>query len=126
MDCCNQGADVVKAKGYPHCNYITLNSPLLKNIDEHGLIFGAVKNLGDLLKHNIPVNEKKSIVKWGFFAPSPSGINQIQQLVENKKVTTNHLFFTAKIIGNNTLLIHFTDYPSCARSVSFCRITKSI
>ncbi|XP_001600089.1 reticulon-4-interacting protein 1 homolog, mitochondrial [Nasonia vitripennis] len=86
LDCCNQGAVLVKSKGYPHCNYITLNSPLLKNVDEHGLIFGAVKNLGDLLKHNIPVNEKKSLVKWGFFAPSPSGITHIQELVEHKKI----------------------------------------
>ena len=89
MDCCNQGPDVVQSKGYPHCNYITLNSPLLKNIDEHGLICGSMKNFADLLKYNLPINEKKSLVKWGFFAPSPTGINMIQELVERKQVKLN-------------------------------------
>ncbi|KAL7298842.1 hypothetical protein TKK_0008581 [Trichogramma kaykai] len=86
LDCANVGPEVVKSKKYPHHNYITLNSPLLKNIDEHGLVLGAVKNIGDLLKQNIPSDEIKSFVKWGFFAPSPTGIKTIQEFVESSKI----------------------------------------
>ncbi|KAJ8673591.1 hypothetical protein QAD02_004853 [Eretmocerus hayati] len=86
LDCCNQGPDAVKSKGYPHCTYITLNSPLLRNVDENGLILGTIKNFGDLIKHNIPTNDKLSLVKWGFFAPSPTGIETIQDLVERKQI----------------------------------------
>lgn len=78
---------MIRTKGYPHSNYVTLNSPLLKNFDEHGLIFGSVKNLGDLLIHNVnSISNRQSLVKWGFFVPSPVGISTIQKLVENKQV----------------------------------------
>lgn len=86
LDCCNQGPDEIKKKGYLHSTYITLNSPLLKNIDEHGLICGSVKNIGDLLKYNIPIKDNKSFVKWGFFAPSSTGIKMIQKLVESNAI----------------------------------------
>lgn len=86
LDCANQGPEHVRIKGYPHDTYITLNSPLLKNVDHHGLIMGMVRNFGDLLKFNIPKAENKSCVKWGFFMPSRIGINFLQKLVENEEV----------------------------------------
>jgi len=73
-------------KGYPHDTYIALNSPMLKNFDHHGLVMGMAKNLGDLLKFNIPKAENKSCVKWGFFIPSRTGIDVLQNLVENEEV----------------------------------------
>ncbi|XP_011166443.2 reticulon-4-interacting protein 1, mitochondrial [Solenopsis invicta] len=86
LDCANQGPEHVRIKGYPHDTYITLNSPLLKNVDHHGLIMGMVRNFGDLLKFNIPKAENKSCVKWGFFMPSRIGINFLQKLVENEEI----------------------------------------
>lgn len=86
LDCCNQGPDEIQRKGYSHSTYITLNSPMLRNIDQHGLIGGAVKNIGDLFKYNIPVKDNKSCVKWGFFAPSTTGIKMIQELVETNSI----------------------------------------
>ncbi|XP_043277624.1 reticulon-4-interacting protein 1, mitochondrial [Venturia canescens] len=86
LDCCQQGPDTIKEKGYPHKTYITLNSPLLKNVDQHGLIGGTVKNIGDLVKYNIPSRENKSSVRWGFFTPSRAGINMIQELVESGQI----------------------------------------
>lgn len=73
-------------KGYPHSTYIALNSPLLKNTDQHGLVVGMAKNVQDFLKFNIPRQENKSCVKWGFFIPSQTGIKVLQKLVENKEV----------------------------------------
>lgn len=89
LDCANQGPEYVKMKGYPHNTYIALNSPLLKNIDQHGLVVGMIKNVENLLKLNIPGTENKSNVKWGFFIPSQIGINVLQNFVENKKACIN-------------------------------------
>lgn len=86
LDCANQGPEHVRMKGYPHSTYIGLNSPLLKNTDQHGLVIGMAKNVQDFFKFNIPKAENTSCVKWGFFIPSQSGINVLQKLVENKKI----------------------------------------
>ncbi|XP_018352213.1 PREDICTED: reticulon-4-interacting protein 1, mitochondrial [Trachymyrmex septentrionalis] len=86
LDCAKLGPEYVRMKGYPHDNYIALNSPMLNNFDHHGLILGMAKNLGDLLKFNIPKAENKSWVKWGFFIPSQTGIDVLQKLVENEEI----------------------------------------
>ncbi|KZC06101.1 Reticulon-4-interacting protein 1, mitochondrial [Dufourea novaeangliae] len=86
LDCANHGPYKIRSKGYPHCTYITLNSPLLKNIDRHGLIAGTVKNIGELMKYNIPSVENKSFVKWGFFTPSQVGIKALQEFIESGKI----------------------------------------
>ncbi|KMQ96511.1 reticulon-4-interacting protein mitochondrial-like protein [Lasius niger] len=86
LDCANRGPEHVRMKGYPHSTYIALNSPLLKNTDQHGLVVGMAKNVQDFLKFNIPTVENKSCVKWGFFIPSQTGINVLQKLVENKEI----------------------------------------
>lgn len=92
MDCANQGPDQIRLKGYPHCTYITLNSPLLRNTDQHGLIVGTVKNVGALMKHNISIIENKSTVKWGFFTPSETGIKTLKEFVESGKVVSVFLY----------------------------------
>jgi len=86
LDCANQGPEHVRKKGYPHDTYIALNSPMLKNFDNHGLVMGMAQNLSDLLRFNIPKAENKSSVKWGFFIPSQTGINVLQKLVENEEI----------------------------------------
>ncbi|XP_029052878.1 reticulon-4-interacting protein 1 homolog, mitochondrial-like [Osmia bicornis bicornis] len=86
LDCANQGAYHVRSKGYPHSSYITLNSPLLKNIDQHGLITGTMKNISELVRYNIPISESKASVKWGFFTPSQTGIKVLEEFVENGKI----------------------------------------
>lgn len=87
LDCANQGPNHIRSKGYPHSSYITLNSPLLKNIDQHGLITGTMKNISELVKYNIPISESKACVKWGFFTPSQTGIKVLEEFVENGKVS---------------------------------------
>lgn len=86
LDCANQGPEYVKMKAYPHNTYITLNSPLLKNVDQHGLVIGMIKNVENLLKFNVPRAENKSCVKWGFFIPSRTGLNVLQNFVQDEKI----------------------------------------
>jgi len=76
----------IRKKRYPHNTYVGLNSPILKNIDQHGIIIGMIKNLGDLWRFNVPKTENESWVKWGFFIPSPTGISILEKLVKSGKV----------------------------------------
>jgi len=85
LDCANQGPEYVRLEGYPHKTYIGLNSPILKNIDEYGLIVGMIKNLGELLRFNMP-KTNENWVKWGFFVPSQTGMHVLGELVKNGKV----------------------------------------
>lgn len=72
---------------------------MLQNVDQHGLIIGMTKNLGDLIKFNIPSTKNQSCVKWGFFAPSEMGIDVLQKLVETGKVYIDGIqSFTLPII----------------------------
>lgn len=64
---------------------------MLKNVDQFGLIGGAVKNIGDILRYNVPIPTNKSWVKWGFFIPSQIGIEMLQKLVETEKVLNENI-----------------------------------
>ncbi|EFN76030.1 Reticulon-4-interacting protein 1 [Harpegnathos saltator] len=86
LDCAKQGPEYVREKGYLYNTYITLNSPMLKNFDQHGLILGALQNLGDIARFNIPIAQNKGCVKWGYFMPNQTGINFLQELVESGKI----------------------------------------
>lgn len=118
LDCANQGPEYVRMKGYPHDTYIALNSPLLKNFDHHGLVMGMVQNLGDLLKFNVPKVENKSCVKWGFFIPSQTGINVLQDLVEDEKVCSEIpetcVYFTKdSVIFNSVVCRSYLLFSRC-------------
>lgn len=67
---------------------ITLRSPLLNNIDTYGLLCGSVKSVIDLAVPNLTsgVFKKGSLIKWGFFMPLATGINEIAELVNQNKV----------------------------------------
>lgn len=45
-----------------------------------------MKNIGELVKYNIPIIESKGTVKWGFFIPSPTGLKVLEKFVKNEKV----------------------------------------
>ncbi|XP_066583860.1 reticulon-4-interacting protein 1, mitochondrial-like [Prorops nasuta] len=87
LDCCKQGVDDVKRRGYEHNIFITLNSPLLKNVDEHGLFGGSLQNINSIVRQNLPHVSNQGSVRWAFFAPSKRGMALIQDLVLNKKLT---------------------------------------
>lgn len=59
--------------------YITLQSPLLHNVDQYGMIGGALKNIVDLAVPNIRSNivSASSTIRWGFFIPIPEALREI-------------------------------------------------
>ncbi|KAH8324159.1 hypothetical protein KR074_000930 [Drosophila pseudoananassae] len=87
LDCAGQGAQKASELKYDYRQYITFSSPMLANIDQQGLVFGAIKNLGDLVQTNFKsFSQRGGLVKWGFFSPAPHGIEFLKKLVESRKL----------------------------------------
>lgn len=88
LDCAGKGSNFAGELPWTFKNYITFKSPLLKNIDDHGLLSGGLKNVKDLLTYQTPAS---GLVKWGYFVPAPNGIEFLKKLCEAKKVIFNYL-----------------------------------
>ena len=99
MDAAGLGADA--GLKYADClkdwnlsKFITLRSPMLRNVDEYGVVGGMVKNTVDLLVTNVKtgLTSKSSTIRWGFFLPSSDAIKEITTFVEEGKVSALNLF----------------------------------
>ncbi|XP_049808692.1 reticulon-4-interacting protein 1 homolog, mitochondrial [Schistocerca nitens] len=93
LDAAGLGADA--GPGYADClknlslsKYITLRSPLLKNVDEFGIVGGMLKNIAELVAPNVRtgLSNPTSSVRWGFFIPSTDAITEIGTLVGTGKI----------------------------------------
>lgn len=80
MDCAKVGYQNIPST-WKYDTFITLNSPLLLNTDNYGLIPGLVQSANDLLSANLSRYQNGSCVKWGFFIPSSSGFGFINKLI---------------------------------------------
>lgn len=116
MDCAGIGQDNISEylealKNYKFSKYITLKSPMIKNFDEYGLLFGAVRNVADLASVNLisGILPKTSSVRWGFFIPLESALIEINEKVTKKQVSfsksANTHYVLAKINPLSTDLI---------------------
>jgi hypothetical protein len=94
LDAAGLGADV--GPNYADClkdwnlsKFITLRSPMLRNVDEYGMVVGMMKNTVDLVATNVKMGltNQCSTVRWGFFLPSSNAIKEITALVEQGKVS---------------------------------------
>lgn len=86
LDCAGQGAEYANALGWKFGNYVTFKSPLLKNLDDKGLIFGGLESARALISSNIPALSNGGAIKWGYFLPLPNGIQYLKELVEKEKL----------------------------------------
>ncbi|XP_057662001.1 reticulon-4-interacting protein 1, mitochondrial [Diorhabda carinulata] len=73
-------------KGWKFDTYISLNSPLLKNTDQYGLLPGLAYSLSDVLESNLKRFKDGSSIVWGFFVPSRNGFEFINELITDKKI----------------------------------------
>ncbi|XP_044751143.1 reticulon-4-interacting protein 1 homolog, mitochondrial-like [Coccinella septempunctata] len=85
LDCAKFGIDRVPNE-WKFGQYITLNSPLILNTDEYGLVGGLMKSTSSLLSQNIMKLKDGKRVKWGFFIPSNSGFELIDRLAKNNQL----------------------------------------
>lgn len=87
LDCCGLGPDYAWKHNWKFKNYVTFTSPLVKNIDEQGIIKGGAKSVSELLKQNISCGlPKLGSIKWAFFIPSLRGIKYLKSLVDSEKL----------------------------------------
>lgn len=107
LDCAGLGADHANALRWKFNNYVTFKSPLLKNLDDKGFIFGGLESVRSLLSTNIPALNKGGAVKWGYFLPLPNGIKYLTELVENGQLKP--------VIDSK---FHFNDLPKAYERVA--------
>lgn len=95
----NIGTYTPLLKGWSCSGFITLRSPILQNTDSYGLLGGMFKNAIDLVVPNVLSGAvfKGSSIRWGTFLPMESGVKELAQLVEEKKLSV-HLEKTFKFM----------------------------
>ncbi|EAT47729.1 AAEL001183-PA [Aedes aegypti] len=87
LDCAGKGTDYATSVPWRFEQYITFNSPVLKNIDDNGFATGMVQNAVCIVRNNLAtVSAHNGLVKWGYFVPAPQGIAYLQKLVEHGKL----------------------------------------
>lgn len=87
LDAAGRGSDFATTLPWTFGQYITLNSPALKNFEANGLVLGALKSFWDMISLNTrTLYNCRGRLKWGFFAPSPVGIEYLRKLVASGKV----------------------------------------
>ncbi|ETN62474.1 zinc binding dehydrogenase [Anopheles darlingi] len=87
LDCAGKGTEYASEVPWLFDQYITFNSPVLKNIDAHGFGAGMYRNAAELVRSNVTaLNSRQGPVKWGYFMPAPQGIAYLQRLVEKGKL----------------------------------------
>ena len=105
MDAAGLGADA--GLKYADClkdwnlsKFITLRSPMLRNVDDYGVVGGMAKNTVDLLVTNVKtgLTSKSSTIRWGFFLPLSDAIKEITTFVEEGKVSALNLFTVAQTL----------------------------
>lgn len=87
LDCAGKTSAYASVIPCKFKQYITFNSPLLRNVEEFGLLAGSFKNLTDLIENNFStMKSENGLVKWGYFLPAPHGIQYLQRLVERGQI----------------------------------------
>lgn len=87
LDAAGLGADYATKMPWSFCQYITLQPPVANDTDNYGLIFGSVKSAFTFVTSNVKtIYASRGLVKWGFFVPSPHGIEFIRKHLEDGKI----------------------------------------
>ncbi|KAK4879336.1 hypothetical protein RN001_007482 [Aquatica leii] len=106
LDCANLGHTNIP-KLWKYKNYISLNSPLIKNTDKFGVLGGLSTSICQLLESNISKLPNSQSIRWGYFIPSESGLQFIDELIKSKKI----LPAIHKVFG-------FNDLPTAYKTLS--------
>lgn len=87
LDAAGLGADYASKMPWNFSQYITLQPPVANDTDNYGLVFGSLKSAFTFVSNNVrTICTHCGTLKWGFFVPSPHGIEFIRKHVENGKV----------------------------------------
>ncbi|XP_037083533.1 reticulon-4-interacting protein 1 homolog, mitochondrial-like [Pollicipes pollicipes] len=88
LDCSGQSSEgrLPLLKPWTYSKYVTLSPPLLRNVDEGGLLAGSLRNAAQLVQSNIASHSRGSSFRWAFFMPNGCALRQIRDLVDDGKI----------------------------------------
>lgn len=67
-------------------SYIGLNSFILSNADQHGLVMGSFYSIQSILCDTFKGFKDGKSIKWAFFTPSNDGLNYLNNLLQQNKI----------------------------------------
>lgn len=76
---------------HPRTMYVTLTSPLLRNLDQRGAISGTVATVADAISDTLSGLQHGLSFRWAYYLPNPKALAHIGDLVERgaiKPLTT--------------------------------------
>lgn len=76
---------------HPRTMYVTLNSPLLRNLDQKGAVSGAFCTVADAISDTLSGLQHGLSFRWAYYLPNPKALAHIGDLVERgaiKPLTT--------------------------------------
>ncbi|XP_077296997.1 NAD(P)H oxidoreductase RTN4IP1, mitochondrial-like [Arctopsyche grandis] len=106
VDCAGLGSDYAMKNKLQFRNYVTFTTPVLKNMDNLGLVRGFVTTVSDLICPNIMSMKNGGLITWAYFTPSSEGIKHVYDLVSSKSMVP--------IVEN---VFEFKDTPSAYKRV---------
>ena len=87
MKSTNEIVDDKRIENWKFRTFVTLNSPLLRNIDKNGLVMGTLQSGFNLLTANLLTTlSRKKTVRWAYFVPFKSGLLFVNDLLTANKV----------------------------------------
>lgn len=95
LDCAGLGGDAAAARRWRFSRYVTLTTPLLRDMEARGVAVGALCAAGTLLAQSARAARAGAgaegaalppHVRWAFFSPSAGDIEQFRRLAERGQV----------------------------------------
>ena len=68
---------------------VTLMSPLLRSIDQNGLVSGAIQTAIELAVKNAQTINNGVTFRYGYFMPNPQALKRIASLIEKGKIKSS-------------------------------------
>lgn len=73
-------------KKWKNAKYVTVVSPLLKNTDKQGLLFGTCMSASQAALDTIMSIKDGCSFRWAFFIPSKRGLVKISKMIDKKEI----------------------------------------
>lgn len=67
-------------------SYVTLSPPLLRNIDNTGMVMGLLKSVKEVVCRNTSSLSEGRAYKWAFYMPNPWALKQITKMLSTYKI----------------------------------------
>lgn len=93
-------------KPWTYAKFISLDPPLLNNLDRNGWVGGSLRNARSLIRCNMQSHGKGRSFRWAFFMPNGCALGSISEYVDQGKIRP--------VIQR---VLDFSDLPTAYESV---------